>query len=214
MFAKLYGDPSINNDLISGHGIAVTKDDLLKQSISGANFLIQNAIREDDGHVWFSLRKDGKPMQMQRKPWGACFLTMGLFELARVMPQGMSNEAANFYKKGLELFLKILEWFTSPDLLGSKFGSGQLDTSSLAVPMILLNLCHEISTMIRDLENSDMVVQQLLQKRKHNELLDALWQTGKKDELLDICSEKEKGCIEEIMKHVKVDTGFVVKDVQ
>jgi hypothetical protein len=128
------------------------------------------------------------------------------------MPQSLSHEAETFYKKGLELFLKILEWFTSPDLLGSKFGKGQPETSSLAVPMILLNLCHETRKMIGDLEKSDMVVQQLLQKRKNNELLDALWQTGKNEELLDICSEKEKWFIEEIEKHVKFDTdGNIVK---
>ena len=212
MFAKLYGDPSFNNDLIMGHGNAINKDDLLKHSISGAKFLIQNAFREDDGHVWFSLRKDGEPMQMQRKPWGACFLTMGLFELGRVMPPSMSHEAANFYKKGLELFLKILEWFTSPDLLGSKFGTGQPETSSLAVPMILLNLFYEIREMIGDFQKNDMLVHQHLQKRKNNELIDALCQTGKNDELLDICSEKEKWCIEEIEKHIKVDAnGKILK---
>ena len=152
MFAKLYGDPSFNEALLGqGNSLdAITKESLLTNAISGAKFLIDNAIKKDDGHVWFSLQGDGTPMQMQRKPWGACFLVMGLFELARVMPDSMADEADVFYQKGIGLFESILKWFADPCLLGSKFGPGQPETSSLAVPMILLNLCHEIRAMVEN----------------------------------------------------------------
>ena len=62
-----------------------TRRYLLDLAVSGANFLLKNAIREEDSHVWFSLSKNGEPCQMQRKPWGACFLVMGLLELSKVM---------------------------------------------------------------------------------------------------------------------------------
>ena len=172
---------------------------MLEMAISGANFLVKNAIKEDDYHVWFCLSKNGTPCQMQRKPWGACFLVMGLIELAKVMPTGMEKEAKSFLEKGLHLFRKILEWFASPSMLGTKYGPGQPDTSSLAVPMILLNLCHEIREIAESSDTDTEVARHRIQHEMNTELI-------------DICSQKERWCIEEIRKHVKFDTeGRVTK---
>ena len=203
MFAKLYGDPSFNEALLcKGNTLdAITKESLLTIAISGAKFLIDNAIKEDDGHVWFSLQGDGTPMQMQRKPWGACFLVMGLFELARVMPDSMADEADVFYQKGIGLFESILKWFADPCLLGSKFGPGQPETSSLAVPMILLNLCHEIRAMVENFSKAG----------------DASHRFKNDDKsffrLIDTCNQKEEWCIKEIQKHVKYDSDGNVSKV-
>ena len=202
MFAKLYGDQSFEDNLFKKQNFdhCLTKDALLKNAISGADFLIQNSIRDLDGHVWFCLRNDGKPVQMQRKPWAACFLVMGLFELVRVMPACNVDKAVEYCKKGFELFHNILEWFEVPALLGSKFGPGQVDTSSLAVPMILLNICIEIRGMIEGLKQKDK------ESFQHFEGLNIF-------DIIDVCSKKEEWCIKEIKRHIKYDSDGNVSKV-
>ena len=107
---------------------------------------------------------------------------MGFIELAGVMPESRAKEAVEYYNKGVETFHLILQWFEKPWLLGSKYGNGQPATSSLAVPMILLNICYEMRQCISVPDESDQ----------------------SKLELLEICEQKEIWCILEIKKHIKV----------
>ena len=185
MFAKIYGDKDFDCDLLKmkNSQSPVTRDHLLEITISGANFLVENAIRKEDSHVWFCLSKSGAAIQMQRKPWGACFIVMGLIELAKVMPPGMEKEASLFCNTALDLFRKILEWFANPSMLGSKYGPGQVETSSLAVPMILLNLCYEIREMTKDVDSNTTASRQYTTKKVNSELV-------------DICNQREGWCIE------------------
>ena len=200
MFAKIYGDKDFDCDLLKmkNSQSPVTRDHLLEIAISGANFLVENAIRKEDSHVWFCLSKSGAAIQMQRKPWGACFIVMGLIELAKVMPPGMEKEASFFCNTALDLFRKILEWFANPSMLGSKYGPGQVETSSLAVPMILLNLCYEIREMTKDVDSNTTASRQYTTKKVNSELV-------------DICNQREGWCIEEIKKHIKFEAGRVSK---
>ena len=203
MFAKLYGDKNFDGDLLSNQDSqhSYTRDNLivLLIAVSGANFLLKNAIREEDSHVWFSLSKNGEPCQMQRKPWGACFLVMGLLELSKVIPKDMEEEAFKFHSQGIDIFRKILEWFENPSMLGSKFGPSQPESSSLAVPMILLNLCYEIRELVEDDDTNTMA-----SRKQSKEDINK--------ELIDICNQKEEWFIKEIRKHVKFDSeGRVTK---
>ena len=192
MLAKIYGDPKYDDRFFQDQGLSeINNHVILKAAIHGAEFLVKHAIKED-GQVWFSLNQKGEPVQFQRKPWGACFLCMGLIELARVMPESMATEAAKFYKQGVDTFRLILQWFEAPWLLGTKFGSGQPATSSLAVPMILLNMCFEMRQCLGDPDENDATPLRLLE--------------GDEDVvLLDICEQKEKWCVDEIKKHIKYD---------
>ena len=191
MIAKLYGDQRFDDTFFQQQGLTeINNNVLLKSALHGAKFLMQNAIKKEDGQVWFSLNKTGEPVQFQRKPWGACFVCMGFIELARVMPESRASEAAEYYKKGIEMFRLILQWFEAPWLLGSKYGKGQPATSSLAVPMILLNMCFEIRQCIGDPDENDATPLRLLE--------------GDEDVvLLDMCEQKERWCISEIKKHIK-----------
>ena len=96
------------------------------------------------------------------------------------------------------MFRKILEWFANPSMLGSKFGPGQIETSSLAVPMILLNLCYEIREMTKDVDRNTTASRQHTTKKVNSELV-------------DICNQREGWCIEEIKKHIKFEAGRVSK---
>ena len=191
MLAKLYGDPKFDDRFFQDKGLTeINNNVLLNAALHGAKFLMKNAIKEEDGQVWFSLNKKGEPVQFQRKPWGACFLFMGFIELARVMPESRAKEAAEYYKQGVDTFRLILQWFETPWLLGSKYGKGQPATSSLAVPMILLNICYELRQCIGDPDENDATALRLLE--------------GDEDVvLLDICEQKERWCILEIKKHIK-----------
>jgi|EP00945_MAST-04E_sp_MAST-4E-sp1_P007538 N-acylglucosamine 2-epimerase len=191
MLAKIYGAESVDDTFLREHASGVlSKTKVLNSALLGARFLQKHAVRKEDGQVWFLLGKDGSPVQMQRKPWGACFYCMGLAELARVMPNSQQEEAGVFYRLATDLFRLILTWFETPWLLGSKYGKGQPATSSLAVPMILLNMCNEIRGMVGDPDENDAAPLRLL--------------SGDEDvALLDICNQKERWCIKEIKKHIK-----------
>ena len=47
------------------------------------------------------------------------------------------------------MFQLLLTWFEDPSLLGTKFGPGAAKTSALAIPMITLNICHEIRFLLK-----------------------------------------------------------------
>ena len=200
MLSKIYGEPDVSDVFLHQYAPGVlSRETLLKGALLGATFLQKYAVREEDGLVWFLLSKEGNPIQMQRKPWGACFYCMGLAELARVMPSGRAKEAAVFYRLAIDLFRIILSWFDAPWLLGSKYGPGQPATSSLAVPMILLNMCHEIKGMLGEPDENEATPLREL--------------AGDEDVVIySMCQGKELWCIDEIKKHIKYDQdGGIVK---
>ncbi len=111
--------------------------DLLEAATLGAKFLREHARRPDD-QVYFCLARDGKPLTLQRKMYAACFYVMAFAEYAR------ATGDASYRALALSQFDAILRWVDDPTPLGKPKLAGNVATSELAVPMILLNLVAEL----------------------------------------------------------------------
>lgn len=91
----------------------------------GADFIRRHG-RDEQGRVYFSLTRDGRPHAYQRKPYGAVFYQMGLFEYGRAAgDQACIDES-------IEVFWRIVDWINEPALLGRPSFPGQTRASSLA----------------------------------------------------------------------------------
>lgn len=125
MFSKLYNSVESN-------------ERWLELAELGINFLDAHAIR-DDHRVYFSLNREGKPLWMQRKIFSECFYVMALAEYGRAS----GNE--DYTRRATDLFERIWSWKDDLTKVGRPQFSGQTNMSSLAVPMILLNVIEEIA---------------------------------------------------------------------
>ena len=105
---------------------------------SGIHFLDDHAVR-DDGRVYFSLNREGEPLWMQRKIFSECFYVMALAEFGRAAGDESYIERAKIH------FEHIWHWKDDLTRVGRPSFSGQPEMSSLAVPMILLNVIEEVA---------------------------------------------------------------------
>ncbi|MDX1970934.1 MAG: AGE family epimerase/isomerase [Candidatus Sumerlaeia bacterium] len=110
----------------------------LRAATLGANFL-QKFGKTTGQRVYFSLTKEGKPVFMQRKMFSECFYAMAMAEYARAARSEAHKQEA---RAMLQAIFRYAEDIT---LVGRPVFEGAPATSSLAVPMILLNLIAEIA---------------------------------------------------------------------
>ncbi len=111
-----------------------TKDSrYLEAATPGVEFLRRHA-RTTDNRVYFCLTREGKPVYMQRKIFSECFYVMALAEYARA---SASDEIRSEARK---VFESVLKFRDDPTLVGRPVYEGVPPASSLAIPMILLNL--------------------------------------------------------------------------
>jgi N-acylglucosamine 2-epimerase len=80
-------------------------------SKSCVEFLRKHAYTPE-GHIYFSLSREGKPSFVQRKPYSAVFVALGLLEYAAAT----GDEACR--REGVALFNRICEWIARPGELG------------------------------------------------------------------------------------------------
>lgn len=105
---------------------------------SGVNFLRKHALRQD-GRVFFSLTRDGRPIYQQRKIFSECFFVMALGGLARATGDAALEVEAR--ERLGWIWERAFDWSE----IGRPGHEGQTPTSMLAVPMILLNLIEEVA---------------------------------------------------------------------
>lgn len=125
MFSKLYNEVE-------------QKQEWWDLARSGIEFLREHAIRKD-GRVYFALTKEGTPLWMQRKIFSECFYIMALAEFSRASGEIKYMQEA---KKEFEL---VWEWSFDLFKVGQPIYKGVPAMSSLAIPMILLNLIEEVA---------------------------------------------------------------------
>lgn len=102
----------------------------------GADFLRRFA--RDGKRVYFCLTEDGKPYFLQRKMFSECFYVMAMAEYARAAKDDSAKQEAR------DMFANVVEYARDPSLLGRPSYPHLPAESSLAVPMILLNLMEEL----------------------------------------------------------------------
>lgn len=90
------------------------------------------------GHIYFSLTREGNPAFVQRKPYSAVFVSLGLLEYAAAT----GDEACR--REGVALFHKICEWVRDPGALGRPVYGTAPPMSQLADIMVIALLAMEI----------------------------------------------------------------------
>ncbi|MGF1573551.1 MAG: AGE family epimerase/isomerase [Sumerlaeia bacterium] len=104
----------------------------------GADFLRKYG-KTPENRVYFALTQEGKPFFMQRKLFSECFYAMALAEYARACHSSEIKQEAR------EMLQTIFRYADDITLVGRPVFSGAPKTSSLAIPMILLNLIAEVA---------------------------------------------------------------------
>ncbi|KAK6175078.1 hypothetical protein SNE40_013614 [Patella caerulea] len=96
-----------------------------------------NKVRNSDtSRCYFTTTRDGRPINYQKTIFTETFYTMAMLELYEVTKKDI------YQKEGIAMLDKIIYWAQVDDTeLGNTPLAGHTPSSSLAVPMMVLNLC-------------------------------------------------------------------------
>nr|KAG5711456.1 hypothetical protein BaRGS_025883 [Batillaria attramentaria] len=115
---------------------------ILAAAEKGAEFLVQHVKRVDTGKCYLALTRHGLPLKTQRTIFSECFYLMALSELSR------ANGNVAYRDEALSMMARILYWVREDDTdLGREKLAGNSPCSTLAVPMMLLCLIGQMTTM-------------------------------------------------------------------
>ena len=177
-----------SDELFSLSNSKLSRDKLLKDAEVAANFMYAHGVREEDGKVFFSLAKNGQPYHIERKFFSACFLCLGVGSVGAVLKKdGETDRSTKLIEKCVWLLKRIVTWSRDPSLLGRETCAGAPITSPMNVPMIILNVLHELQTK-------------------------GALSTESAAADIDLTMEEE-WCISEILKHVKTERKQVLEVV-
>lgn len=104
----------------------------------GLEFIERHAFAPD-GRVYFSLRRTGEPIKLQRKIYGAVFVMLAYLGMYRVTGR------AELLERAQRLFWRIHEWWQKPELLGRERLAGERPATELAAPMVFLGMLEELA---------------------------------------------------------------------
>ena len=113
------------------------RPEYLEAAALGADFVRRHG-RSPDGHVYFSLTREGVPIAYQRKPFAAAFVMLGLLEF------GLATRDPRCIAEAEDLFWKIVGWIETPALMGRLPATGPTRSSALAHEMILMSMAMEL----------------------------------------------------------------------
>jgi N-acylglucosamine 2-epimerase len=100
--------------------------------------------RTTEGRVYFSLRRDGRPIHIQRKIYSEVFYLMALTEMAR------ATGRHEYLAEAKALFWAIYDWWQHPEKLGRPILSGGFQGTKLADPMVFLSMTEELLRLDAD----------------------------------------------------------------
>ena len=184
MYARLCNDISAE-DLKSRSKGKLQKENLLHQAEKSADFLLEHSFNKE-GMAYFSLDRQGKAYNFQRKMFSSCFLCIGLGSLSQ---HSILKKASLYRAEARKLLRSIVSLSHDPSPLGRDiiYCDGAPSSSPMNVPMILLNVIDEMrrAGAIESVDDNDG----------------------------DLFVEEEKWCIDEILKHVILDKKLVLENV-
>lgn len=126
----------------------------------GVEFLRRYA-RDEQGRVYFSLTRDGRPVFMQRKPYAAVFYQMGLAEYARA-----TGDAACL-AEAAEVFESIRRWIADPALLGRPVLPGAPAVSQLADLLVVGLMALDMAALTGDPRYDEAIAETIAGVARH-----------------------------------------------
>ncbi|XP_055486766.1 LOW QUALITY PROTEIN: N-acylglucosamine 2-epimerase [Leucoraja erinacea] len=116
------------------------RQEILDAAIAGGEFLLRYAAPYPGSRkLAFAVTRAGEPVKVQRTIFSECFYTLAMDELWRVTQQH------KYQKEAEEMMEQVRVWACEdPSGLGRPPMAGDPPVSSLAVPMMLLCLVHQL----------------------------------------------------------------------
>ncbi|HOX06503.1 MAG TPA: AGE family epimerase/isomerase [Planctomycetota bacterium] len=114
------------------------REEFLDAARLGADFIRKHG-RDEQGRVYCTLTRDGRPLHYQRKPYAAVFTMMGLHEY------GLAAGDARCREEAKALFWDIERWISDPALIGRlPRPASAPKVSALADEMVLMSMAMEL----------------------------------------------------------------------
>ena len=160
----------------------VRKDEAwLKASKSAIDFIEDHCV-DSDGHMFFSVTAEGKPVQKRRYVFSECFAAIAMAEYA------LASGDMTYADKALELFNRILKMISTPGFLAPKYN---FEARGHSIAMILINVALVIKQVcdnpVLD-EYIDKAVYEIRDYFMNEEYRTVLEIVGPNGELIDTCA--------------------------
>lgn len=139
---------------------------------------------DTDGHMYFEITDDGKPLRKRRYVFSECFAAIAMAEYAIASGDG------SYAEKALSLFKNIQRFLSTPGFLEPKY-LPTLQAHGHSITMILINTASRIRAAISDPILDTQINDSLAALRKyfiHPEFKALLETVGKDGEFIDTCN--------------------------
>ena len=119
------------------------RQDWLEVAKHGIDFMLKHAF-DNDGRMFFTLTKDGRPLRKRRYLFSECFGAIALAEYAR------AAGSEEMLQKSKDLFDLIIKYHTTPGLLPPKVIPETRPMKSHGIYMILIS----VAQILREVDNA------------------------------------------------------------
>lgn len=162
---------------------------------------IEKRCFDTDGHMFFAVTAEGKPVQKRRYVFSECFAAIAMAEYS------LASGDKSYADKALELFKRILTMISTPGFLPAKY---YFEAKGHSITMILVNVALIIKQVSNDpvLDNQiDSAISDIRNYFIHPEFHTILETVGPKGEFIDTCIGRT------INPGHCMETGWFVLDV-
>ena len=172
----------------------------LEASKSAIDFIEKHCI-DTDGHMFFTVTEDGKPVQKRRYVFSECFAAMAMAEYSAATGNG------EYADKAVAMFKNILRMLSTPGFLQPKTyipGRGH------SITMMLINVAQVVRKVSSDPvldERTNQSIEELSKYFMHPEFKSILESVGPEGEFIDTCAGRT------INPGHCIETGWFILDV-
>lgn len=175
-------------------------DEYLAASKSCIDFIEAHCF-DTDGHMFFSVTEDGKPVQKRRYVFSECFAAIAFAEYS------LAADDPAYADKAVELFKRILKMINTPGFLPAKFN---FEARGHSITMMLINVANVIAQVSDDpvLEQQiDRSIDELEKYFMKPEFKTILEMVGPEGEFIDTCAGRT------INPGHCMETGWFILDI-
>ena len=136
---------------------------------------------DDDGHMYFSVTADGRPLRKRRYVFSETFAAIAMSEYA------LATGDKNYAEKAMHVFNDIQRFLSTPGYLTPKFEAG-VELQGHSIIMILINVASRLRTVCNDPKLTAQIDDSIEKLRKyfiHPEFKCLLETVGPNGEFID-----------------------------
>lgn len=145
---------------------------------------IENYCFDTDGHMFFEVTEDGRPLRKRRYVFSEGFAAIAMAEYA------IASGDKAYAEKALEIFKRTQRFLTTPGFLEPKY-LPTLEAQGHSITMILINTASRIRAAIADPALNAQIDESIAALKKyfiHPEFKALLEMVGPNGELIDTCN--------------------------